>query len=268
MNDPTQCDFLLMRYVPDPFKNEFVNIGVMLLERGGDFADVRFTRNWSRVQCLDPQADTEILGELENDLRQQLRSGPESRKQLMYRLQETLSTGLQLSDPSALLSDSPQEDLEQLARTYLEKPRSKRNARLGARRRIVARMQDAFEEAGVWAALNKNITAAKYTHSGDPLKIDCGYRPNGVIRLFHGLSLATEPDSAKILAFSYPELSAGILRMEKAKTELTAIVEDELDRADEAIQFALATLERTSINVASVNQLPQLAEQARVELRL
>src|SRR5579864_7407063 len=157
MSDPQQCDFLLMRYVPDSFKNEFVNIGVMLLAREGDFADVRFTRNWSRVRCLDPQADIDLLDALETDIRDQLQGTRESRNQLVYRLQETLSTGLQLSQPNALLSDSPPKDLKQLAKTYLEPPKPKRESKIGARQQIVVRMQQAFESAGVWDALNKKI---------------------------------------------------------------------------------------------------------------
>lgn len=268
MTNPQQCDFLLMRYVPDPFKNEFVNIGVMLLAREGEFAGVRFARNWTRLSCLDPNADLELLNQLEADIREQLNESREKREKFVYRLQDTLSTGLQLSEPSALLSESPQQDLEQLARTYLEVAPMKRQSKLGARQKIVARMQEAFESAGVWDSLNKKIRASKYTHPGDSLKIDCGYRPDGVVRLFQAVSLTTETDSAKILAFSYPALSAGVLRLEKAKTDLTAIVEDDLNREDESIQFALHTLEQTSINVATVSRMPELAERARVELRL
>lgn len=267
MDNATQCDFLLMRYVPDPFKNEFVNIGVLLLGRSDDFADVRFTRDWARVRCADPQADVDILEALESDIRQQLQSS-ESRKQIIHRLQDTLSNGLQLSEPSALLSDFPMRDLERLAQTYLERAKPQRETRLGGRQRIVSEMRNAFEAAGVWAALNKKIKAAKYTHRGDPLKIDCGYRPNGVIRLFHAVSLDTEPDSAKILAFSYPSLSEGIARVENAKTDFTAIVEDDLDREDDAIEFAIQVLERTSIKVAPMSQLSMIAERARQELRL
>jgi hypothetical protein len=268
LENARQCDFLLMRYVPDPFKNEFINIGVLLLARDDDFAGVRFTRDWGRVRCLDPQADIDILEALESDIREQLQSGPESRKQIVYRLQDTLSNGLQIAEPKALLSASPQRDLDELARTYLERSHPKREVRLGARQRIVSRMQDAFESAGVWDSLNKKIRAAKYTRPGDPLKIDLGYRPNGVIRLFHAVSLATEPDSAKILSFSYPLLAEGIARVEKAKTDFTAVVEDDLDREDEAIQFAVETLEKTSIHVVGLSQMPDLAERARVELRL
>ena len=257
-----------MRYVPDPFKNEFINIGVMLLARDGDFAGVRFARNWSRVRCIDPQADIEILDELESDIRAQLQSSPESRKSLIDRLQETLSTSLQISQPRALLSEFPQQDLEQLARTYLEGPRPKRDAKTGVRQRIVARMRDAFESAGVWKALNHQIKASSYTHRGDPLKIDCGYRSNGTVRMFHALSITTDSENAKVLAFTYPTLSAGVLRLENAKTDLTAIVEDDLNRDDDEIDFALNILQQNSINVATLSQMPELAERARVELRL
>jgi hypothetical protein len=186
----------------------------------------------------------------------------------MYRLQETLSTGLQLSSSHALLTDSPGQDLQQLARAYLERPIPKRESRLGARRRIVAHMREAFEAAGVWEALTKNIRASKYTHPGDSLRIDCGYQPNGVIRLFHGVSLRSDPDSAKVLAFSYPALSAGIARIENARTDLTAIVDELLDREDDSVQFAIESLRRSSIQVAPMAEMAAIAERARQELRL
>ncbi len=44
MADFKNCEFFLLRYVPDVVKGEFVNIGVVLLEeREGGFTDVRFT---------------------------------------------------------------------------------------------------------------------------------------------------------------------------------------------------------------------------------
>lgn len=75
VNQVTQCDFLLMRYVPDPIKNESVNIGVLLFGRENAYAGVRFTRDWSRVRCLDPQADLETLEALEKDIADQLGAG-------------------------------------------------------------------------------------------------------------------------------------------------------------------------------------------------
>jgi len=268
MSQPHQCDFLLMRYVPDAFRNEFVNIGVMLLSRDLDYADVRFTRDWARVLCMDPAADTDILGALEEDIRNQLRGEKQAAEKFVYRLQDTLSNTLQLSPPNALLSDSPEHELDQLARTYLERPRIKRQAKRGVRQKIFAGMQHAFEDAGVWRVLDKNVAVSDYTHGGDPLRIDCGYKPNGIIRLFHAVSLATEPDTAKVLAFSYPMLVAGIRTRKSAETELSAIVEDNLDDGDESIQFALETLRQSSIKTVPLNRMPEIAERARQELRL
>ena len=120
----------------------------------------------------------------------------------------------------------------------------------------------------------------EYTHRGDPLKIDCGYVPqkngtggtppraDGRVKLFHAISLEADVNSAKVLAFSFPHLRAGIQRIEQAQAELTAIVEDDLDRDDESIGFALTTLKAQEIAVASLADMPRIAEQARMELRL
>jgi hypothetical protein len=263
-----QCEFFLLRYVPDAVKDEFVNIGVVLLERENQFAEVRFTRDWSRVRCLDPQADTDTLQALESELRERLHDSPVPRDQMLEKLQDSLSNSLQITASKGLLTESPPLELEKLASYYLDRALPRREGRVSVRQRIVSGMQSAFEAAGVWSVLNKEIPASRYTHPGDPLKIDCGYRPNGVIRLFHAVALSTEPNTAKVLAFTFPMLSEGIARMEKATTELTAIVEDDLDRQEESTKFALDTLQRNSIQVAALRQIPEIAERARVELRL
>ena len=76
MRERVQCEFFLIRYVPDVVKGEFVNIGVLLREAGeaaseagaSDRAVVRFTRDWSRVRCMDADADIGLLGALEGEI--------------------------------------------------------------------------------------------------------------------------------------------------------------------------------------------------------
>ena len=64
------CEFQLLRYVPDAVRNEYVHIGVILREPGGaEPVQVRFTRDWRRVRCLDPEADTALLEGMESELR-------------------------------------------------------------------------------------------------------------------------------------------------------------------------------------------------------
>ncbi len=268
MAERRQLEFFLLRYVPDAVKDEFVNLGVVLLEReGSGFAGVRFTRDWGRVRCLDPTADLEMLAALESEVRSRLAEAGD-RDAFLRRIQESFSGAIQLSPTRACLAEEPQAELESLAAMYLESARRAGKRAAAGRQAIFGRMRDTFEQAGVWALMQKKIEVAKYTHRGDPLKLDCGYKPNGVIKLFHAVSLASDVDSAKVLAFSYPQIADGILRVEKVKSELTAIVEDKLDRQDEAIAFALATLERSRIVVAPQAELPRLAEAARRELKV
>ena len=66
------CEFQLLRYVPDAVRNEYVHIGVILREEGNPRAEVRFTRDWRRVRCLDPVADTALLEGMETELRWRL----------------------------------------------------------------------------------------------------------------------------------------------------------------------------------------------------
>jgi Protein of unknown function (DUF3037) len=270
MGKTRQCEFFLLRYVPDAVKDEFVNIGLVMFEPGANgegFAGVRFTRDWRRVRCLDPDADIEMLEAVEVEIGREL-ANTGNRAGLLKRVEDSFSNLLQVSAMKACVTQDPARELETLARMYLERPqRGSRRAGAG-RQAIVSRMRTAFEQAGVWELMRKGIEVEQYTHKGDPLKIDCGYRPNGVIRLFHGVAIATDADAAKVLAFSYPQIAEGVRRAEKADTELTAVVEEKLDRSDEAVLFALAVLEQNRIRVAGVEEMPALAERARVELRV
>jgi hypothetical protein len=264
--DKHELEFFLLRYVPDAVKDEFVNVGVVLVGEGADagFAEVRFTRDWRRVWCLDPGADVEWLQALERDIRMRLKDAA-GRADILDRLQDLCSNGIQISAAKGCLGEEPAEELESLAKMYLGGAPARAGKRApSGRQRIVAAMRGAFEREGVWELMRKEIAASKYTHAGDPLKIDCGYRPDGVIKLFQAVALSADVDAAKVLAFSYPELAAGIAREEKAETSLTAVVEDSLDRSDEGIVFALGLMERSRIGVAS--EMPGLAAVARQEL--
>lgn len=267
MTEKRQCEFFLLRYVPDAVKDEFVNIGAVMIETGGGFADVRLTRDWRRVRCLDPEADVEMLQALERELRS-LIGDVRNREMLLQKLQDSFSNTVQLSATKGCLTEDPRKEMEEIASLYLETKRVPGQREASGRQKILGTIREAFEQAGVWALMRKNIAAEQYTHRGDPLKIDCGYRPNGEIKMFQAVSLANDLDAAKVLAFSYPLLEAGIRRLESAGATLTAVVDDELDRNDGAILFALATLEKSRITVRTAAEMPRMAETARQELRV
>lgn len=273
-----QLEFLLLRYVPDAVKGEFVNVGVVVLEggaAGGGFADLLFTRDWRRVKCLDPEVETEMFEALEAEIRSRLNSQAvdcskggmalPQREWIVKMLEDSFSNALQVTDTKAVLAEDPAAELTKLVEMYCES-QARARRQLAGRHVIYGRMKDEFERAGVWSLMRKRIAVADFTGKGDPLRIDCGYRPNGVIRLFQAVSLESDLDAAKVLAFTFPQLREGIAQVEGAKAELTAVVEDDLDRNDDAVDFALITLARNEIAVAQMRELPRIAERARVEL--
>ncbi len=218
------CEFQLLRYVPDAVRNEYVHIGVILREQGSltepaaspEPVLVRFTRDWRRVRCLDPDADTALLEGMESELRRRFEAEPDGN--LMRLLTESLSLNVQMTEPKAYLAESLPAGMEELMRLYVEPPPRERVPRLSGRAAIQARMRTEFERAGVWDLLRKRIAASEYTRPGDPLRIDVGYRPNGMIRMFHAVSLEPGVEMAKVLAFSAAGLRAGVERVEKART--------------------------------------------------
>lgn len=225
MAERKQCEFQLIRYVPDPVRNEFVNIGVLLRAPGDGQTGLRFTRNWGRVQCLDPDADTELLEALESEISDRLRTQPADHpKPILGQLESSLSNGIQITESKAFLAESFLAGLEDLMRLYIDPPKRERKLHRGGRAGIQAAMRDRFENAAVWASMSKKIAASRYTFAGDPLKIDCGYS-NGLMKMFHAVSLDSGLDDAKLLCFAAPGLFRGVKELEKIDLELTAITE-------------------------------------------
>lgn len=288
MQELRRFEFFQIRYVPDTVKNEFVNIGMLVREataEGYGETLVRFTRDWRRVRCIDPDADISMLENLEADLRQRLGSTEEGAKPFLEQMLDSWSNSLQISNAKACLAENAAAAMDTQMKLFVE--RRKREAvpvlRGSGREAIRRLMQREFERAGVWDMLRKRIAAATYTRLGDPLRIDCGYRPNGVIRMFHAVSLNSDAESAKVLAFSARGLQEGIRREDKADLELTAIVEpfgawrEKTSARDEAYidsdqlaeyRFGVETMERETINVLTTADLPRVAETARMELRV
>ena len=282
------CEFFLIRYVPDVVKGEFVNIGVLLREAAGaeergaeQGAQVRFTREWARVRCMDADADIGLLEALEGEIAERLRVGVSARdpKAVVAVLENTLSNSLQMTEGRATLAETMATELELLMRMYVEpmKPVTRARAKSG-RAAISGAMRMEFERAGVWAMMRKRIAASAYTRAGDSLRIDCGYRPNGVIRMFQAVSLEGDVEAAKVLAYSAPQLREGVGRVEGATLELTAVVEplrtvagvdaDESDERAERYRFGVETMERQEIRVVTLNDLARAAATAQRELGL
>jgi Protein of unknown function (DUF3037) len=277
MSARKQCDFYLVRYVPDPVRNEFVNIGVLLRDAGRpEQITVNFTKDWARVRCVDPHVDIAMLESLESELRQRLAHQDIDAPPLMRLLEDSFSNALQITEPKAYLAESMISGVEELMRVYVEPRKRQSLTRKSGRQAIHTKMRSEFERAGVWDLMRKRIPVSSYTKAGDPLRIDCGYRPNGMIRMFHAVSLDNDTEWPKVLAFSVGAIREGVARVENAKLELTAVIEPitevSADREDvervEQYRFSVETMEAQDIRVMTTNDMARVAETAKRELRV
>jgi hypothetical protein len=279
-------------------KGEFTNIGVLLREAGGaDGApsppvQVRFTRDWGRVRCMDADADIGLLEALESEIDARLRheAGAPETKPMLAVIEDSFSNSIQMSEARACLAESVAAEMDLLMKMYVEPLRVRQERKRSGRAAIAGAMRTHFERAGVWALMRKRIAASLYTQPGDPMKIDCGYRPddgvpgelvrggvNGVVKMFHAVSLEGDVEAAKVLAYSAPRLRDGVLRVESARLELTAVVEPlrtvatEADADTESAQryrFGVDAMEMQQIRVLTISDLARAAETARIELRV
>lgn len=268
MAEKRKLEFFLLRYVPDAVKGEFVNVGLVMIEAekaGSIFADVRFTRDWRRVQCLDPGADVDVLRAMEADIRRRVVDVRDC-EEVMRILNDSFSNAIQLSGTQGCLTEDPTKEIEEMARMYLESERTGTRT-LTSRERIVEEMREAWEVAGVSAFL-KPVPVAPYTDPGDSFKFDFGYFTRTEVKLFHAVSLKARVDTAVNLAARYPKIAQAMKRAERfpLTPELTAVVDNELDKAKDEIRFALAMMEESAIRVSEMSEMPKIAEAVRREL--
>jgi hypothetical protein len=252
--------------MPHPLRDDFVTVGLLLLESDAGFAEFRFTRDWRMLQCVAPDVELEWFQLVESEIRgslQKFRSGEE----LAQLVAEKFGAIVDVGPTKAVLTEDPSKEMEVLASIYLAprdhsgrvQPRSRRTA-------IVQTMSDAFENAGVLELMQRNLDVVKYTGQGDPFRIDFGYRMGSVIKMFHAVSLAANVDQALALGYRYSRVEAG-MRLESLQASLTAVVDRQIEILDERAEFAVGMLKSNSVGIHTVSEMAEIADGVRRELR-
>jgi hypothetical protein len=265
MAEKRQFEFFVVRYVANAVRNEPLNVGVVMVEPGADFADVRFTHDWRRVRCLDPQADVEMLRAMEEEMRRDLH-GPQTREALLRRLKDSFSNLVQLSGAAGCLTEDPAKEIEALVKLYCEEPKLSRRAGRSGRERLYQIIDDSFQQTGVAGLIMRGIPVSPYSRKGDPFEFDFGYTVDNTTKLFQAVSMKASVDQAVLLASRYPGIAGSMSKLRSVVPILTAVIEDDLDRTQEKAQFAIGMMEDAQIRVAVSAEMPLLAEQARKDL--
>lgn len=268
MAEKRKFEYFLLRYVPDAVKGEFVNFGVLALQdgpEGRELAAVRFASDRSRIHCLDPQVDWEVLSKLQDEIQSEI--GRRAEQALLWRrIEDSFSSLIQVSLPIRVLTEKVlATEIDDVARRYLEAPKVKRISEPSGRRRILDIMRHEFESTNVLDLLN-SVPAEPYTKAGDPFEFDFGYRFGDEIKLFHAVSLRGGVDTAVMLAARFPKIALAMAQLAGVSPVLTAVIESELDRNRTEVGFALEMMRESEIRVATTAEMGGIADLARVEL--
>ncbi len=267
MANARQLELYLLRFLPHPLRDDFVTVGLLLLESDGGFADVRITRDWKMLQCLAPDVELEWFALVENEIRGRLGS-LRRRDDLLQLVSEGFGTLLDVAPAKAVLTDDPSKEMEILTSMYLiPMERGERVQQRTGRIAIVNTMKEAFTGAGVIELMQRDMDVVRYTGQGDPFRIDFGYRVGNAVKMFHAVSVATNVDQALALAYRYSRVEAG-MRQEQLQSSLTAVIDQGLALLDEKTRFGIEMLEQNSVRVRTVSEMSEIASEVRREMRV
>ena len=118
MANKRQLELHLLRFLPHALRDDFVTVGLLLLESDGGFAEVRFTRDWRMLQCVAPDVELEWFEMVESEIRKRL-GGLRRREELMQLMNERFGAMIDVAPTKAVLTEDPAKEMEVLTSMYL-----------------------------------------------------------------------------------------------------------------------------------------------------
>lgn len=123
----TVSRYSIVRYLPDPLREEYVNIGVVVVTEDGSFSRSRFLQRWSRIPNFTVQGSSflkDVALEISQLADEQLdfqRREPFTVEQLQ-RLADHWRNAVQFSELRASVAPDPARLLDQLYAQYVSAP--------------------------------------------------------------------------------------------------------------------------------------------------
>ena len=260
------CTYHILRYVPNLLRDEWVNIGVLLVDAAGRLR-VRLLQeeaDFARLRRLSPEADLSVLRALETDFEAQA-AQPAEGAALVARLEETLSNSLQFGPQKAVLTTHADAEAE-LERIYLEQVAPPAYRTSGAESRepnralIRRRAGEVFQRLRFGDRIRYGVHVEEFTAPGDPFRLDFGWQ-NGTRGFLHSVALGRDAGQAKVLAFT-----AAAVREKIPAAEFVAITEVSPQAGNRRQEFAASLLESSEIQVVPLGGLDEYARNLRDRL--
>jgi hypothetical protein len=259
------CAYHVVRYQPNLIRDEWVNIGVLLL----DPASGRVRQRWleepadfARLRRLHPAADQELLERLPAEFDRQL-AGTDAAMVLDI-FDQTLSNAVQLSPRKGLLARDLDAEIERVFREQVEplRPGRRGPAEIRTRSDLRAQAADYFRSEKILRLMDRGVRVSEFTYPGDPMRIDFSYRRNGTRGFVQSVALGRDPGQAKLLAFT-----ADAIRSRIERAEFLAVTEREPARGNVRDQFVTGVLQDNDIRVLPLAGLRKWAHDVAPALR-
>lgn len=248
----------ILRYTPDPIRDEWVNVGVLLFDSAtGNFAArvIEEEREFARLRRLQPTADEEVIrrtreyledyfGDMARRAGTETSGAPTEFQKLVEKWESTLSTGIQLSPQRGVYANDLQSEADRLYAEHvgLEKSRVRVGAP-GSRAIIRSYCSQVWHQARLWERIEKSTRVAQFTFPGDPMRIDYSYRRNGTRGFMQTISVSRSPMACKEYAYT----AQYIAPRAAFKSEFAAITDVPLDDGNLRHRFVRDTLRDAGI---------------------
>jgi hypothetical protein len=261
------CAYHVVRYQPNLLRDEWVNIGVLLL----DPASGRVRQRWldepadfARLRRLHPAADEELLLHLPAEFDRQFAGRELDAEAILEKFDQTLSNTLQLSPRKGLLARDPDTEVDRIFQEQVEPLRETRRAAGDVRTRNDLRAQaaDYFRTEKILRLMQRGVRVEEFTVPGDPMRLDFSYRRNGTRGFVHAVALGRDPGQAKLLAFT-----ADAIRGSLPHCEFLAVTEREPAPGNVRDGFVSAVLSENKIRVMPLSGLRKWAHDVAPVLR-
>ena len=261
------CAYHVVRYHPNLIRDEWVNIGVLLL----DPATGRVRQRWIeepadlvRLRRLHPAADEELLLRLPAEFDRQFAGREMEAAALLEKFDDTLSNSVQLAPSKGLLTRDADAELDRLFREQVEPLRETRRgaAEIRTRSDVRARAADFFRTEKILRLMQRGVRVEEFTAPGDPMRIDFSYRRNGTRGFVHSVALGRDPGQAKLLAYT-----AGAIRERVRHSEFMAVTEREPAGSNVRDRFVSGILAENDIRVMPLGELRKWAHEVAPVLK-
>jgi hypothetical protein len=253
------CAYHVVRYQPNLIRDEWVNIGVLLLDPSSGRVRQRWLEepaDFARLRRLHPAVDEDLLLRIPAEFDRQFAGREMDAAAILEKFDETFSNALQLSPRKGLLARDPDAELERVFREQVEPLREPRRgaAEIRTRSDLRAQAADYFRSEKILRLMDRGVRVAEFTYPGDPMRIDFSYRRNGTRGFVHSVVLGRDPGQAKLLAFT-----ADAIRGRVDHAEFLAVTEREPARGNIRDQFVAGVLADKGIRVVPLAGLRKWA---------